>query len=55
MADLQRNCEKLAIPFGHFYPSPTAPKAASPTGAGGAKTTGAAKPATNGAAKAKTK
>jgi hypothetical protein len=51
LADLEKSCEKYAIPFGHFYANPNAAAAnAKPTVAGKA----AAKPkATNGAAKAK--
>lgn len=36
MSELQENCEKYAIPFGHFYPSPNAPKPAAPAGKGAA-------------------
>jgi hypothetical protein len=43
MSELQENCEKYAIPFGHFYPSPNAPKPAAAPAKGKAGGGGAAK------------
>jgi hypothetical protein len=53
ISEIQENCEKFAIPFGHYYPGPNANAGAAPAKAGAG---GGAKPASapaGGGAKAK--